>query len=32
MSNEDAQALRSGTYRKSYTDEFGNKIEAKPAV
>ena len=32
ISDEDAQALRSGTYRKSYTDEFGNKIEAKPVV
>lgn len=32
MSNEDVQAIRSGTYRKSYTDEFGNKIEVKPVV
>lgn len=32
ITDEDAHALETGTYRRSYTDEFGNKIEARPAV
>lgn len=32
MAPEDIKSVHNGTYRRSYTDEFGNKINVKPLL